>query len=97
LISGRNMIISAHHGRIGEPSVLRANIGDVDVEQAVVVVVAECGIHARAVGERAGRDADILECPVATVLEQRVAAVVVRHVDIGIAVAIVVAECHAEA
>src|SRR6202521_1269460 len=83
--------VPAHRRRRREPGVLRADVGGVEVEQPIVVVVRERSAHARAIGERAGGDRDVLEGAVAVVVVQRAAAEVVAHEEVGITFVVVVA------
>ena len=73
-----------------------------DVEPAVVVVVAEIHPHACLFGavvgqRRSGQQADLLERPVAFVVVEETWTGVVRHVDIGPPVVVIVADGHSEA
>src|SRR5204863_6790793 len=83
-------------GGLAVPALTRVYVGDIDVEIAIVIYIAEGCAHSVAVIICARRLRNIAERAIAVVVQQRIAPEVVGDVDILIAVVIVVAKRDAE-
>ena len=82
--------------RVAEPALARVDGRDVQIQIAIVVDVGELRTHAIADVRCAGLNRNVGERAVAVVLEQSVAAEIVRHVNVLIAVFVVVAKGDAQ-